>query len=230
MKKKLLGSVLAVAVLAVSSLSAFAAISKTANVTPVGENAANYTISQLEDKETEMAAVDSEVAQLVQQANDDEITTDEVIQGILDMVTASQPDEAETFQQELTGKRWLTKFLYAETVGDVERSEDGTYVMTLSVPTLTEEATNVRVLYYNTVTKQWEIAVPTNVDYENKEITVAFTDLPAIFAVVADVDETADVAEGTSPKTGVTSDWGLYMAGAVVLFGAAGVVYSRKRA
>ena len=87
----------------------------------------------------------------------------------------------------------------------------------------------MRILHYSTVRSLWEIVIPSDVNYEDKEITAAFEDLSPI-VVLADVDETADVAEGTSPKTGVTSDWGLYMAGAVVLFGAAGVVYSRKRA
>ncbi|HIS31716.1 MAG TPA: LPXTG cell wall anchor domain-containing protein [Candidatus Limivivens intestinipullorum] len=230
MKKKLLGSVLAVAVLAVSSLGAFAAGSKTADVTPVGDNSGNYVVTQYEEeKMAELEAEVPDVAELVRQSNDDEITTEDVITRVLEMVEASIPEELETFRQELEGKTMLTQFVDLDTVGDVVLNEDGMYETTLSVPTLTEAATNVRILHYSTVRSLWEIVIPSDVNYEDKEITAAFEDLSPI-VVLADVDETADVAEGTSPKTGVTSDWGLYMAGAVVLFGAAGAVYSRKRA
>lgn len=230
MKKKLLGSVLAVAVLAVSSLGAFAAGSKTADVTPVGDNSGNYVVTQYEEeKMAELEAEAPDVAELVRQANDDEITTEEMIARVLEMVEATNPDELENFRQELEGKTMLTMFVDLDTVGDVVLNEDGMYETTLSVPTLTEAATNVRILHYSTVRSLWEIVIPSDVNYEDKEITAAFEDLSPI-VVLADVDETADVAEGTSPKTGVTSDWGLYMAGAVVLFGAAGAVYSRKRA
>lgn len=230
MKKKLLGSVLAVAVLAVSSLGAFAAGSKTADVTPVGDNSGNYVVTQYE--EAKMAELEEEapdVAEIVRQSNDDEITTEDVITRVLEMVEASIPEELETFRQELEGKTMLSQFVDLDTTGDVVLNEDGMYETTLSVPTLTEAATNVRILHYSTVRSLWEIVIPSDVNYEDKEITAAFEDLSPI-VVLADVDETADVAEGTSPKTGVTSDWGLYMAGAVVLFGAAGAVYSRKRA
>lgn len=230
MKKKLLGSVLAVAVLAVSSLGAFAAGSKTADVTPVGDNSGNYVVTQYEEeKMAELEAEAPDVAELVRQANDDEITTEEMIARVLEMVEATNPDELENFRQELEGKTMLTMFVDLDTVGDVVLNEDGMYETTLSVPTLTEAATNVRILHYSTVRSLWEIVIPSDVNYEDKEITAAFEDLSPI-VVLADVDETADVAEGTSPKTGVTSDWSLYMAGAVVLFGAAGAVYSRKRA
>lgn len=230
MKKKLLGSVLAVAVLAVSSLGAFAAGSKTADVTPVGDNSGNYVVTQYEEeKMAELEAEAPDVAELVRQSNDDEITTEDVITRVLEMVEASIPEELETFRQELEGKTMLTQFVDLDTVGDVVLNEDGMYETTLSVPTLTEAATNVRILHYSTVRSLWEIVIPSDVNYEDKEITAAFEDLSPI-VVLADVDETADVAEGTSPKTGVTFDWGLYMAGAVVLFGAAGAVYSRKRA
>lgn len=230
MKKKLLGSVLAIAVLAVSSLGAFAAGSKTADVTPVGDNSGNYVVTQYEEeKMAELEAEAPDVAELVRQSNDDEITTEDVITRVLEMVEASIPEELETFRQELEGKTMLTQFVDLDTVGDVVLNEDGMYETTLSVPTLTEAATNVRILHYSTVRSLWEIVIPSDVNYEDKEITAAFEDLSPI-VVLADVDETADVAEGTSPKTGVTSDWGLYMAGAVVLFGAAGAVYSRKRA
>lgn len=230
MKKKLLGSVLAVAVLAVSSLGAFAAGSKTADLTPVGDNSGNYVVTQYE--EAKMAELEEEapdVAEIVRQSNDDEITTEDVITRVLEMVEASIPEELETFRQELEGKTMLSQFVDLDTTGDVVLNEDGMYETTLSVPTLTEAATNVRILHYSTVRSLWEIVIPSDVNYEDKEITAAFEDLSPI-VVLADVDETADVAEGTSPKTGVTSDWGLYMAGAVVLFGAAGAVYSRKRA
>lgn len=230
MRKKILGSVLAVAVLALSSLSALAVGSKTAAVTAVGPNGTSYAVTQYEgEKLAELQTAAPDVAQLVQDSNGDAIDTETMISRVLDMVEAASPEELETFRQELEGKTMLTQFVDLEVSGNVELNADGMYEATLSVPTLTEATTNVRILHYSTTRSLWEIVVPSDVNYTDKQITAAFEDLSPI-AVLADVDETADVAEGTSPKTGVASDWGLYMAGAVVLFGAAGVVYSKKRA
>ena len=228
MKKKLLGSVLAVAVLAVSSLGAFAAGSKTADVTPVGDNSGNYVVTQYEEeKMAELEEEAPDVAEIVRQSNDDEITTEDVITRVLEMVEASIPEELETFRQELEGKTMLSQFVDLDTTGDVVLNEDGMYEVTLSVPTLTEAATNVRILHYSTVRSIWEIVIPSDVNYEDKEITAAFEDLSPI-AILADVDETADVAEGTSPQTGSSSEWTPYMAGAAALFIAAGFTARRK--
>ena len=235
MKKKLLGSVLAAAILAASALSALAVGSKTADLTPVGDSSGNYVVTQYE--ETKMAELEEEapdVAEIVRQSNDDEITTEDVIARVLEMVEEALSremedfsEELENFRQELEGKTMLSQFVDLDTTGDVVLNEDGMYEVTLSVPTLTEAATNVRILHYSTVRSIWEIVIPSDVNYEDKEITAAFEDLSPI-AILADVDETADVAEGTSPQTGASSEWTPYMAGAAALFIAAGFTARRK--
>ena len=53
-------------------------------------------------------------------------------------------------------------------------------------------------------------------------------------AIIADVDESktegnGTAGSGTSPKTGVSSDWGMYMGAAALLFGTAVVVMRKTR-
>ena len=79
----------------------------------------------------------------------------------------------------------------------------------------------------------WEIVTPTDVNYKNKQITAEFIDLSPV-AVIADVDESRTegndtTGSGTSPKTGVSSDWGMYMGAAVLLLGTAVVVMRKTK-
>ena len=79
----------------------------------------------------------------------------------------------------------------------------------------------------------WEIVTPTDVNYANKQITAEFIDLSPV-AVIADVDESATegnstTGSGTSPKTGVKSDWGMYMGVAALLLVTAVVVMRKTK-
>ena len=219
MKKKLLGTVLAAALVVLSSMSALAAGSRTADVTPVGDSDGNYVVSEYSEEQlAELTAEAPEVADLIQEINNDE----------KDLMAVAE-EQAPELREELEGKTMLTLFVDLSTIGEVELNANGMYEVTLSVPTLTEAATNVRILHYSTERSLWEIIEPTNVDYTNKEITAEFEDLSPI-AVIADVDTSADNAVGTSPKTGVASRWGWYLGGSAVLFAAAAILGRRKRA
>ena len=87
--------------------------------------------------------------------------------------------------------------------------------------------TDVKLLHYSTARGLWEIVEPTNVDYANKLISAEFEDLSPV-AVIANTGAAAsDGAEGTSPQTGMASNWMVWLSAAVVL-AAAGVVTYRK--
>ena len=91
-------------------------------------------------------------------------------------------------------------------------------------------------LHYSTVRSTWEVIDPSNIDLANKLVTAEFQDLSPV-AVIAKVsgtatntDSTTTDTDATSPKTGVESNWAVWMTSAVVLFGAAIVTFKRTRA
>ena len=132
---------------------------------------------------------------------------------------------------EIEGKSLVTAFMDLRKIGDVSKTADGKYQVTLSVPALTKGMTDVKVLHFSTERKVWEVITPSNVDLDNKEITFELQDLSPI-AIIAKVDASQAVTNttGTSPKTGVDSTNTVPFAGAaVVLLGAAAVVAFRKK-
>lgn len=222
MKKRFFGTLLAAALVVTQVVSVFAAGSRTTQVTLVGEAAGKYEVSEgtvetfsylhesAPEVETKILAVNSGEATL-----------------------QSIAEQAPELAKELEGKSLITKFFDLEPINGGIRTEDGKYKVTLSVPALTEALTNVRLLHYSTERNLWEIVTPTDVNYKNKQITAEFIDLSPV-AVIADVDESRTegndtTGSGTSPKTGVNSDWGMYMGVAVLLFGTAVVVMRKTK-
>jgi len=132
---------------------------------------------------------------------------------------------------EIEGKSLVTAFMDLRKIGDVSKTADGKYQVTLSVPALTKGMTDVKVLHFSTERNVWEVITPSNVDLNNKELTFEVQDLSPI-AIIAKVDASQAVTNttGTSPKTGVDSTNTVPFAGAaVVLLGAAAVVAFRKK-
>ena len=153
-------------------------------------------------------------------------TQKEVVDKILEINAGTKDiqsiaEEAPELAADLEDKSMITPFFDLIAVNGGVKDADGNYVVTLSVPTLTEAVTDVKVLHYSTVRNVWEVITPSNVDYENKALTAAFQDLSPV-AVIGNVDESkvnnADTAAvGTSPKTGATSSWMMFGGAAVVL-------------
>lgn len=222
MRKKLLGSLLAAALVVTQAVSVFAAGgSKTADVTLTGDAAGYYEVSE-GTKENFDAVEDEKTLNTILLVNDGTTTLEDFAKDIEE----TYPEVA----KELEGKSMLTKFFDLIPINGGIKTEDGKYLVTLSVPQLTEACKNVKVLHYSTVRKVWEVITPTDVNYANKQITVEFEDLSPV-AIIADVDasQTTDsTTAGTSPKTGVNSDWMLWM-GAAVLFGLGAVVFKKSR-
>lgn len=222
MKKRFFGTLLAAALVVTQVVSVFAAGSRTTQVTLVGESAGKYEVSE-GTAETFSYLHESapEVEAKILAVNSGEATLQSIA------------EQAPELAKELEGKSLITKFFDLEPINGGIRTEDGKYKVTLSVPALTEALTNVRLLHYSTERNLWEIVTPTDVNYKNKQITAEFIDLSPV-AVIADVDESRTegndtTGSGTSPKTGVSSDWGMYMGAAVLLFGTAIVVMRKTK-
>lgn len=220
MKKKLFGTFLAAVLVVASAVSTFAAPSKTAQATPVGESEGKYEAAEItQESFQELAQSKPEVVEKILAVNAGTET--------LESIGEQTPEIA----AQLEGKSLLTKIFDLTPVEGGVKNADGKYVVTLSVPALSDAASDVLVLHYSTVRNVWEVITPSNVDVPNKQITAEFEDLSPV-AVIAKADAAAAVnnAVGSAPKTGAASDWALYMGAAVVLLAAAGFSVKKSRA
>ena len=218
MKKRILGTLLAAALVVTQAVSVFAAGSKTTQATPAGESVGKYEmIEGTEENFKEVAEKAPEVAEKIMAINEGTATLESI---------------AEQLKEELTGKTLVTKFFDVKPVDGGVKAEDGKYIVTFHVPNLTEALQDVKVLHYSTERAVWEVINPENVDYAKKEITAKFEDLSPVAIIGKNTgagSSTTDSSASTSPKTGVGSDWGIYVSASVLLLGAAVVVLGRNR-
>ena len=221
MKKRILGTLLAAALVVTQAVSVFAAGSKTTQATPAGESAGKYEmIEGTTENFNEVAAKAPEVVEKIEAINEGNATLETVA------------EQAEQLKEELTEKTLVTKFFDVKPVDGGVKAEDGKYIVTFHVPNLTEALQDVKVLHYSTERAVWEVINPENVDYAEKEITAKFEDLSPVAIIGKNTgagSSTTDSSASTSPKTGVGSDWGIYVSASVLLLGAAVVVLGRNR-
>lgn len=218
MKKRLFGTLLAAALVVTQVVSVFAAGSKTTQATPAGESVGKYEITE---------GTAENFSEVKEQAVLDKILA--VNNGTATLESIAE--QAEAIKDELTGKVLVTKFFDLVPINGGVKTEDGKYKVTFTVPNLTEALQDVKVLHYSTQRAVWEVITPDNVNYSTKEITAQFEDLSpvAVIGKNTGAGTSTDSTTGTSPKTGVASDWILYAGASVVLLGAVVVVFGRNR-
>ena len=218
MKKRLFGTLLAAALVVTQVVSVFEAGSKTTQATPAGESVGKYEMTE---------GTAENFSEVKEQAVLDEILA--VNNGTATLESIAE--QAEAIKDELTGKVLVTKFFDLVPINGGVKTEDGKYKVTFTVPNLTEALQDVKVLHYSTQRAVWEVITPDNVNYSTKEITAQFEDLSpvAVIGKNTGAGTSTDSTTGTSPKTGVASDWILYAGASVVLLGAAVVVLGRNR-
>lgn len=218
MKKRLFGTLLAAALVVTQVVSVFAAGSKTTQATPSGESVGKYEMTE---------GTTENFSEVKEQAVLDKILA--VNNGTATLESIAE--QAEAIKDELTGKVLVTKFFDLVPIDGGVKTEDGKYKVTFTVPNLTEALQDVKVLHYSTQRAVWEVITPDNVNYSTKEITAQFEDLSpvAVIGKNTGAGTATDSTTGTSPKTGVASDWILYAGASVVLLGAAVVVLGRNR-
>lgn len=221
MKKRILGTLLAAALVVTQAVSVFAAGSKTTQATPAGESVGKYEmIEGTEENFKEVAEKAPEVVEKIVAINEGTATLESIA------------EQAEQLKEELTGKVLVTKFFDVKPIDGGVKAEDGKYIVTFHVPNITEALQDVKVLHYSTERAVWEVINPENVDYAKKEITAKFEDLSPVAIIGKNTgagSSTTDSSASTSPKTGVGSDWGIYVGASVLLLGAAVVVLGRNR-
>lgn len=212
MKKKIFGTILAVALVVSQAVTVFAAGSKVGETTLAGDNAGQYTVTAITSS---IEGVEEASMKAILAVNENPSS----LQAIADVA----PDLAD----QLSGKEAITPFIDLVANANATKTEDGKYAVTLSVSSLTSAMTDVKLLHYSTTRSLWEIVEPTKVDTANKLISAEFEDLSPV-AVIAKTGAAASAdATGTSPQTGMASNWMVWLCAAVVL-AAAGVVTYRK--
>ena len=186
MRKRILGTILAAALVVTSAVSVFAAGSRTTQVTLVGESAASYQVSEgtAENFATAQEAA-PKVVEKILQVNEGTLTLPTLVQQLKEIVantTEGQTElnmteeEVDALAQEVEGKSMVTQFFDLIPINGGVQTEDGKYIATISVPSLTEAMTNVKILHFSTERLVWEIIEPTDVNYTNKQITAEFED------------------------------------------------------
>lgn len=229
MKKRLLAVAAAALLLVGQAAAVFAAPSITGDVALSGDQSTADYILTVDIAQTEafqtLEAEKPEVADLINQVNSGAAAMTDFADTIA--------EEYSDVSQQLSGKEFLTSFFDLVAEDGVELNTDGKYEVTLSVPALTANTTEIMVLHYSTVRGLWELVEPTSVDLEAKTITVAFDDLSPIAVIAKEgtgaASTAGDQTSGTSPKTGTGMEGAIWMGAAVILFGMAAVVSAKKK-
>lgn len=212
MKKRLFGMVLAAVLVLSQAVTVFAAGSKEAGVSPAGDSEGYYKVTE---------GTAAAFSYLEGTAGD-----------VLDKILAVNEGTAglDSIADNLSGKRMITDIFDLSAVNGGVPTDDGKYLVTLEVTSITSSMTGIQILYYNTATGEWVVITPSDVDYANQTVTFIIDQLPAPVCVIADAGTSAeDNAEGTSPQTGVRSGWALWMGAAVILAGVSLTAYKKTK-
>lgn len=234
MKKKIMGAILAAALIASQVVTAFAG-SKTSEVILPDDFAAYYVVTEgSEESFAEAEAVSPQTVDAIMEVNNGSMTLAQLIADMKELLGTEgaaglkmTEEQIDALAADLRSRTFVTKFFDLEPVNGGIKDDNGDYLVTLSIPAISSSMTDIAFLHFSTDRAVWEVVEASDVDYANKEITASFKDLSPV-ALIAKVDTSADNAIGTSPQTGrfsVSVRW----IGAAVILGTAGIVVLRKR-
>ncbi|MDO5477373.1 MAG: hypothetical protein Q4F43_09730 [Eubacteriales bacterium] len=205
-KPQLLAGILAAALAMGSSMSVYAAESVTA--VPDTKHNDSYEVSNIknmqdyEDLKTQKPFV---IGAIEDVNNGTDKSTEKFLQKILQDENEKTVDSVKAIQDTIKNSEFLSDFFDIHVKGnemassdflrenaDVEKTKDGAFKVTLSVPALTQNNKKPYVLHYSKDTGVWEILWPTNVDYKNKTMTIEFKNFSpaAVLALAATNEET----------------------------------------
>lgn len=234
MKKKIMGAILAAALIASQVVTAFAG-SKTSEVILPDDFAAYYVVTEgSEESFAEAEAVSPQTVDAIMEVNNGSMTLAQLIADMKELLGTEgaaglkmTEEQIDALAADLRSRTFVTKFFDLEPVNGGIKDDNGDYLVTLSIPAISSSMTDIAFLHFSTDRAVWEVVEASDVDYANKEITASFKDLSPV-ALIAKVDTSADNAIGTSPQTGRFSVSVLWI-GAAVILGTAGIVVLRKR-
>lgn len=234
MKKGIMGTLMAVGLMAVTAVASFAAGSVS---TKVETATPGIEVNQINSDTLRAENVPEETISVIEKANAGELTVEGLTEAIAD----------EKVTSELKGQTLVTGFVDV-TADGAKTNADGSYTVTLNV-VLPAGAKDVKVLHYSTERQVWEVLTADAFDVKAGTVTVTFKDLSpaAILAAVVNTTGTtttngtatnsgsttangsATTASAVSPKTGVESTWMGFMAAAVVLLGVSALAFRKSK-
>lgn len=234
MKKKIMGAILAAALIASQVVTVFAG-SKTSEVILPDDFAAYYVVTEgSEEAFAEAEAVSPQTVDAIMEVNNGSMTLAQLIADMKELLGTEgaaglkmTEEQIDALAADLRSRTFVTKFFDLEPVNGGIKDDNGDYLVTLSIPAISSSMTDIAFLHFSTDRAVWEVVEASDVDYANKEITASFKDLSPV-ALIAKVDTSADNAIGTSPQTGRFSV-SVFWIGAAVILGTAGIVVLRKR-
>lgn len=220
-----------------SAVGVMAAGSRSKNVALTGDTAEKFEVAQnIQETESYKAlkAEEPETAALIDDVNAGTKSMASFKETLTAMAAEITDETAKAALDEvvktLENKEFVTGFVDLVAKEGTEKNANGKYEITLSVPGMTDNTTEVEVLHYSTERKVWEVITPSSIDTKNKTIVAEFEDLSPVAVIAKEGSfDAADNAQGTSPKTEGVSTWMMWAAAAVVLLGAGTVVVTRKR-
>lgn len=224
MKKRVLGTILAAALIVSQAMSVFAAGSVSGQVALPNEYSSAYQVTEAsEETFSELAVSAPDVVNKILAVNQGT----ETLQSLAEELAPELADQVKD-------KNMVTPFFDLKPINGGVQTEDGKYRVVLSVPNLTEAMTDVMLLHYSTVRSAWELITPEKVDYSSRQITAVFEDLSPVAVIANTKAASADstlggTAAGTSPKTGYANIWMLWAGAAAVLAAAGGLTWRKSR-
>ena len=236
MKRKLLALALSLGLVAALPLTAGAtAPSQSTGVTVAPGNSADYAVAPSGQAFAGERAPEAAVLEKITSFNSSTIDLSALVDADGESGVAQTAEQTEALQTALSGKTALTGVLDAYPINGGTPDANGNHKLTFHLPNLTRAATEVQILHYSMTRHLWEL-VPTEVDYDAKNVTGTFADLSPV-VIVAKVAASGEggsssgsgsSAQGTSPKTGESTDFVMWIGAAVVL-GAAAVLVKRPK-
>lgn len=236
MKRKLLALALALGLVAALPLTAGAAApSQSTGVTVAPDDSAAYAIAPSGQAFTGERAPERAVLDKIIAFNGRTVDLASLMDVDGESGVTQTAEQTEALQAALSGKSALTGVFDAYPINGGTLDTNGNHKLTFHLPNLTRAATEVQILHYSLTRHLWEL-VPTEVDYDAKNVTGTFTDLSPV-VIVAKVAESGNdgngsgssTAEGTSPKTGESADFVLWIGAAVVLGTVAVLIKQSKK-
>lgn len=165
MKKKLFGIGMIV-MLILSQVVCVSARSKQTNLWPAGDSADWFSISPASEENVQaLSQSDPQAAETVSKINNGEES--------VSMIADQQPELAD----QLKNARMLTTIVNVAPVNGGLKTADGDYLLQVSFPGLTSKVSNLCALYYNAVQKIWQVITPSEIDWDNKVVTMKMKDV-----------------------------------------------------
>lgn len=201
--------------------------------TVTNDSKANYEVVSVDTSGLEGGtAEDQAAADLVQSINSGSATVEAIA------------DANSELSGTLEGKKAITPVFDVNKIGNPEMV-NGRHKVSMKIPNLASGLTDVAVIHYSPVRHVWE-SVEFDMDLPGKIITGYFIDLSPVVIVAkeggsgsgsgshssgsGDEGGTAAAESGTatSPKTGVESDWALWMCAAVIFMSVSGIIIRKS--